>query len=199
VLLNSSGISCYGDTGDRTVTEAAPLGEGVLPDLCRAWEAATGPAAEAGVRVVLMRTAPVLHRDGGLLKPQLLLYRLGVGGRFGGGRQWVPWIALTDWLEAAVFLLEHDVSGPVNVVSPTLVTNAEFTRALGRALRRPTVLRIPALALRLALGGFSVEVLGGSGAVPAVLTEAGFKFRYVDLDAALRAALRENPSFAEAG
>ncbi|HEU5111016.1 MAG TPA: NAD-dependent epimerase/dehydratase family protein, partial [Micromonosporaceae bacterium] len=118
VLLNSSGISCYGDTRGRTVTEAAPLGQGLLPDVCREWEAATGPAAQAGVRVVSLRTAPVLHRDGGLLKPQLLPYRLGVAGRFGDGRQWTPWIALADWLEAAVFLLEGDLSGPVNVVSP---------------------------------------------------------------------------------
>jgi uncharacterized protein (TIGR01777 family) len=198
VLLNSSGISCYGDTGDRTVTENDPLGEGFLPRVCRAWEGATGPAARAGVRVVLMRTAPVLHRDGGLLKPQLLPYRLGIAGKFGSGRQWVPWIALADWLSAAVFLLEHDVSGPVNVVSPALVTNARFTRALGRALHRPTIMPIPGFALRAVLGGFAVEVLTGSGALPAVLTAAGFTFRYDNLDAALHAALRQDPRFSEA-
>jgi uncharacterized protein (TIGR01777 family) len=198
VLLNMSGISGYGHTGDRTVTEAAPLGAGFLPDVCREWEAATGPAADAGVRVAMLRTAPVLHRDGGLLKPQLLPYRLGLGGRFGGGRQWAPWIALADWLEAAAFLLERDVSGPVNVVSPGLVTNAEFTKALGRALHRPAVLPIPGFGLRVVLGEFSVEALNGSGGVPAVLTGAGFTFRYPDLDAALDAALHEDPTFAEA-
>jgi hypothetical protein len=195
VLLNASGISCYGDTGHRTVTEDAPLGAGFLPDVCRAWERATRLAAKAGVRVALLRTAPVLHRDGGLLKPQLLPFRLGIAGKLGSGRQWVPWIELGDWLAATAFLLERDVSGPVNVVSPGLVTNAEFTRALGRELHRPTVMPIPGFALRVALGGFSVEVLNGSGARPAVLQAAGFTFRYPDLDVALRAALREDPAF----
>lgn len=194
VLLNSSGISCYGDTQGRTVTEDAPLGEGFLPDLCRAWEAATVPAADAGVRVVLLRTAPVLHREGGLLKPQLLPFKLGVAGKLGDGRQWVPWIALADWLAAVSFLVERDdIAGPVNVVSPHPVTNAEFTRALGRVLRRPTIMPIPAFGLRLALGGFSVEVLHGSGALPAVLTRAGFTYRYPELPAALAAALHDDP------
>lgn len=200
VLLNASGISCYGDTRGRTITEDAPLGDGFLPTVCRAWEGATAPATAAGVRVVLMRTAPALHRAGGLLKPQLLPYRLGLGGPFGGGRQWSPWIALQDWLSAVPFLLEReDVAGPVNVVSPTLVTNAQFAKALGRALHRPAVLPVPAFALRALLGEFSVEVLSGSGALPAVLTRAGYTFRYPDLDAALSAALHADPTSSPAG
>jgi uncharacterized protein (TIGR01777 family) len=199
VLLNSSGISGYGDTGGRTVTEEAPLGKGFLPEVCRMWEAATAPAADAGVRVVRLRTAPVLDRDGGLLKPQLLAYRLGIAGKFGSGRQWSPWIALADWLSAVTFLMDRDdLAGPVNVVSPTLVTNAEFTKAVGRALHRPTVMPIPAIALRVLLGGFSVEVLHGSGALPGVLTAAGFTYRYGDLDAALSAALRKDRTFSQA-
>jgi len=198
-LLNASGISCYGDTGDRTVDEHAPLGTGVLPDLCRAWEGATAPAAEAGTRVVSLRTAPVLDRAGGLLKPQLLPYKLGIAGTFGSGRQWVPWIALADWLSAATFLLaREDIAGPVNVTSPEPVTNARFTKALGRALHRPTVMPIPAVALKVILGGFAVEVLHGSGALPGVLTGAGFTFRYPDLDAALRAALGKDQTFSQA-
>jgi uncharacterized protein (TIGR01777 family) len=199
VMLNASGISCYGDTGTRTVDEQTPLGEGFLPDVCRVWEGATADAADAGVRVALLRTAPVLHREGGLLKPQLLPFRLGIAGKLGDGRQWVPWIALADWLAAVTFLLERDdVAGPVNVVSPTPVTNAEFTKALGRALHRPTIMPIPAFGLRLALGGFSVEILNGSGALPGVLTGAGFAYRYPRLDAALSAALHDDPLPAQA-
>jgi uncharacterized protein (TIGR01777 family) len=199
VLLNSSGISCYGDTDGRTVTEDAPLGEGFLPDVCRAWEGATAPAADAGVRVVKLRTAPVLDAAGGLLKPQLLAYKLGIAGKFGNGRQWTPWIALADWLSAATFLLgRDDIAGPVNIVSPDLVTNAQFTKAMGRALRRPTFMPIPAFAMKVLLGGFSVEVLGGSGGQPGVLTAAGFTFRYPELDAALSAALRKERTFSQA-
>lgn len=199
VLLNSSGISCYGDTTGRTVTENDPLGRGFLPDVCRAWEGATAPASDAGVRVVLLRTAPVVHRDGGLLKPQLLAYKLGIAGPFGGGRQWAPWVALADWLAAVEFLLERDdVTGPVNIVAPTLVTNAQFTKSLARAVHRPAVMPIPAFALRLLLGGFSVEVLSGSGAVPEVLTNADFTFRYPELDAALDAALHDDQPLPQA-
>lgn len=197
-LLNGSGISCYGHTGDRPVTEESPLGEGFLPELCRDWEAATDPAERAGVRVALLRTAPVLHRDGGLLKPQLLAYKLGVAGPIAGGRQAVPWISLVDWLAAVRFVLTGpdlagpDLAGPVNLVSPHQVTNAEFTKALGAALHRPTIVPIPGIALRAVLGGMSVEVVGGSRAVPAVLTGAGFVFRHPDLASALRYALTDD-------
>ncbi|MEU5944565.1 TIGR01777 family oxidoreductase [Micromonospora sp. NPDC047465] len=192
VLLNSSAVGWYGNTGDRTVEEDAPAGEGFLADVCRVWEAATRPAEDAGVRVVRLRTGLPLHRDGGLLKPQLLPFKLGIAGRLGSGRQWLPWISLVDWLDAAVFLLARDdVAGPVNVVGPAPVTNADFTRELARQLRRPAIIPIPALALKVALGGFAHEALTSTRVLPGVLTEAGFAFRHPDLAGALRAALRD--------
>ena len=137
VLLNSSAVGWYGNTGDRAVEEDAPAGEGFLADVCRVWEAATRPAEDAGVRVVRLRTGLPLHRDGGLLKPQLLPFRLGVAGRLGSGRQWLPWISMVDWLDAAFLLDRDDVAGPVNVVGPDPVTNAEFTRELARTTAPP--------------------------------------------------------------
>lgn len=195
VLLNASAVGWYGDTGDRPVEEEAPAGEGFLASVCRVWEAATAPAADAGVRVVRMRTGLPLHRSGGALKPQLLPFRLGLGGRLGSGRQWVPWISLADWLEAAAFLLEHrELAGPVNVVGPAPVTNAEFTKALGRAVHRPAILPIPEVGLRIALGGFAAEAVTSSRVLPGVLTRAGFRYQHPDLDGALHAALHDGLS-----
>ncbi|WDZ84464.1 TIGR01777 family oxidoreductase [Micromonospora cathayae] len=192
VLLNSSAIGWYGDTGDRTVTEEAPAGEGFLADVARVWEAATRPAEDAGVRVVRLRTGLPLHRDGGLLKPQLLPFRLGVGGKLGSGRQWVPWISMVDWLDAVVFLLDRpDLAGPVNLVGPNPVTNAEFTREFARALHRPAIMPIPALALKIALGGFAQEALTSTRVLPGVLNRAGFGYRHPDLPGALHAALHD--------
>ncbi len=192
VLLNASAIGWYGNTGDRVVEEDAPAGEGFLADVCRVWEAATGPAEDAGVRVVRLRTGLPLHRDGGLLKPQLLPFRLGVAGRLGSGRQWLPWISLADWLRVAQLLLDRDdVAGPVNGVGPAPVTNAEFTRELARQLHRPAVVPIPALALKVALGGFAQEALTSTRVLPGVLTRAGFTYRHPDLPSALRAALHD--------
>ncbi|MGS2618345.1 TIGR01777 family oxidoreductase [Micromonospora sp. LZ34] len=191
-LLNSSAVGWYGDTGDRAVEEDAPAGEGFLADVCRVWEAATRPAEDAGVRVVRLRIGLPLHRDGGMLKPQLLPMRLGVSGKLGSGRQWWPWISMADWLAAAVFLLDSDtVAGPVNMVGPAPSTNAEFTRELARQLHRPAFMPIPALALKVALGGFSTEALSSSRVLPGVLTAAGFSYRHPDLPSALRAALTE--------
>lgn len=190
VLLNSSAIGWYGNTGDRIVEEDAPAGEGFLADVARVWEAATRPAEDAGVRVVRLRTGLPLHRDGGLLKPQLLPFRLGVGGKLGSGRQWVPWISMADWLDAVVFLLDRvDLAGPVNLVGPDPVTNAEFTREFAKQLHRPAVMPIPALALKVALGGFAQEALTSTRVRPGVLTRAGFPFRHPDLPSALHAAL----------
>jgi uncharacterized protein (TIGR01777 family) len=190
VLLNASGIHWYGDTGDRPVEEGAPAGEGFLPDLCRVWEAATRPAEDAGVRVVLLRTGLPLHRDGGFLKPQLLPFRLGIAGKLGSGQQWQPWISLSDWLSAVEFLLgRDDVAGPVNVVGPAPVTNAQFTKAFGRVLHRPTVMPVPAFALRIALGEFANEALESLRVLPGVLTRAGFAYQHTDVETALREAL----------
>lgn len=192
VLLNASAVGWYGNTGDRVVEEDAPAGEGFLADVCRVWEAATRPAEDAEVRVVRLRTGLPLHRDGGLLKPQLLPFKLGVAGRLGSGRQWLPWISMADWLGVAQFLLDRDdVAGPVNGVGPAPVTNAEFTRELARQLHRPAIVPIPALALKAALGGFAQEALTSARVLPGVLTRAGFVYHHPDLPGALHAALRD--------
>ncbi|SCL59989.1 hypothetical protein GA0070617_4256 [Micromonospora yangpuensis] len=192
LLLNASAVGWYGDTGDRVVEEDAPAGEGFLADVCRVWEAATRPAEDAGVRVVRLRTGLPLHRDGGLLKPQLLPFKLGVAGRLGSGRQWLPWISMADWLAVAVFLLDRDdLAGPVNGVGPAPVTNAEFTREFARQLHRPAIVPIPALALKVVLGGFAQEALTSTRVLPGVLSGAGFEYRHPDLASALHAALHD--------
>jgi uncharacterized protein (TIGR01777 family) len=189
-LLSASAVGWYGDTGDREVTEADPAGTDFLARVCADWEAATAPAAEAGVRVVTMRTGLVLGR-GGLLGRLAPLFRLGLGGTLGSGRQYWPWISLHDEVAAMRALLTATVSGPVNLTGPTPVTNAEFTRTLARVLHRPAVLPVPGFALSLALGEFApVGVLAGQRAVPAVLHASGFSWTHADLESALRAALR---------
>jgi uncharacterized protein (TIGR01777 family) len=190
VLLSASGIDFYGDTGPRTVTERDPAGRSFLASLCTEWEAATAPAAQAGVRVAHLRTGLVVGPGATLMRIMGLVFRVGLGGRLGSGRQYWPWISLQDEVDAIRFLLTAEVAGPVNLTAPTPVTNAEFTRALARVLHRPAVLPVPGIALRLALGAFAREaVLGGKRAVPAVLTEAGFQHTHRDLEQALRAAL----------
>ncbi|MGC9667222.1 TIGR01777 family oxidoreductase [Planosporangium sp. 12N6] len=189
ILLNSSAVGYYGDTADRPVDEQSPAGTGFLADLCRDWEAATAPAQAAGVRVAHLRTGFPLDRDEGFLKPLMFVFRLGIGGTLGSGDQYLPWIALPDWLAAVRFLLEHDVAGPVNLTGPNPVTNAAFTRALGRQLHRPTLLPVPRPALRVALGEFATEALASQRALPGVLTAAGFDFRYQDVTSALRWAV----------
>lgn len=192
VLLNASAIGWYGDTGDRPIEEDAPPGEGFMASIARDWEAAVQPAEDAGVRVVRLRSGLPLHRDGGLLKPQLLPFKLGLGGTFGNGRQWIPWMSLVDWVSAVVFLLgRDDITGPVNVVGPAPVTNREFTKELGRALRRPAIWPVPAFALYALLGGLAAEALVSHRVLPGVLNRAGFTFQHTDLPSALRAALHD--------
>ena len=192
VLFNAAGVHWYGDTGDRAVDEDAPAGAGFMPDLVRVWEAASRPAESAGVRVVRLRSGLTLHRSGGLLKPLLLPFRLGLGGRMGGGRHYMPVISRADWLDAVVFLLDRtDIEGPVNVTGPAPVTNAQFTEALGAELRRPTFFPLPALALRVAVGEAASVMLDSLRVVPKVLSHAGFQFRHPDLRSALRSALTE--------
>lgn len=194
-LLQASAVGWYGDTGDREVTEEEPAGRTFLADMCRVWEAAARPAEDAGTRVVPMRTGLVLDPGAGLLKPLLLPFKLGGGARIDAGRQWMPWIALPDWLDAAEFLLGHDeVAGPVNLVGPRPVTNAEFTKALGRAVHRPAVLIVPSFAARIAVGEFGSEIARSQRVVPAALERAGFRFTYPDIDAALRNALDREPA-----
>ncbi|MFI5895961.1 TIGR01777 family oxidoreductase [Actinoplanes sp. NPDC051513] len=190
LMLQASGVGRYGDTGDRPTTEEAPAGNTFLADMCQVWEAAARPAEDAGARVVLLRTAPLLDGGGGMLKPLMIPFRLGAGAKLGGGRQWMAWMALADWLGATEFLLDRDdVAGPVNMVSAVQCTNAEFTKALGRALHRPAVLSVPGFALDLALGGLAEELQISQRVVPAVLEKAGFHWSYPDIDAALRVAV----------
>jgi uncharacterized protein (TIGR01777 family) len=191
VLLSASAVGYYGDTGDEVVPESHSAGGDFLARLCVQWEAATAPAKDAGVRVVLLRTGLVIGRSALLVQVLGLVFRLGLGGRLGSGRQYWPWISLRDEVDAFRFLLTaDDVSGPVNVTGPAPVTNAEFTRSLGAAVSRPTFLPVPRFAISLVLGEFGrSSVLAGQRAVPTVLQDAGFPFTHTTLDDALRAAL----------
>jgi uncharacterized protein len=192
-LVCASAIGIYGDRGDEVLTEASSPGDGFLAGLCRRWEAAAGPAVEAGVRTVFLRSGIVLSPSGGALGRQLPLFRLGLGGRLGSGRQWTSWVSLDDEVGAVLHALDSSaVSGPLNVVSPAPVTNRQLTASLGRALHRPAVMVVPAPVLRLALGrGLTDEALLASQRVsPTRLESAGFGFRHADIDSALAALLR---------
>ena len=190
VLINASAIGFYGERGDEQVDETSEPGAGFMAELCQAWEAATAPAAESGVRVVNLRSGIVLDPAGGALKKQLPLFRLGLGGRLGSGRQWVSWISLVDQVEAIVHLLEaSDLRGPVNMVAPGAVRNAELTATLGRVLRRPAVLPVPRFALQIVLGEMVQDLLASAHVVPHRLVESGFEFRHPALEGALRAVL----------
>jgi len=186
-LLTASGMHFYGDTGGAVATEESPPGTGFLAQTCQAWEKAADPALEAGLSVVYMRTAVVLDRSGGLLRTLLPLYRAGLGGRLGSGAQYMSWIALRDQVGAIRFLLEHpEVTGPVNMCAPEPVSNAAFTQALGEVLRRPTILPVPATALRASLGDFAEETsLIDLRAEPERLEKAGYSFHLPTIDSAL--------------
>ncbi|MUL40978.1 TIGR01777 family protein [Streptomonospora sp. PA3] len=186
-LVSGSAVGFYGDTGTRPTGEDGPRGRGFLAELVADWEAATAPAEEAGVSVAHARSGVVLARSGGLLGTLLPLFRLGLGGRLGSGRQYVSWIALADEVGALRFLLERpDVAGPVNLVAPEPVTNAAYTAQVARAVRRPAVLAVPGFAMRAALGGFADEAaLVSQRAVPERLLEAGYSFRFPSLPGAL--------------
>jgi uncharacterized protein len=190
-LLAGSAIGWYGDTGDGAVDETAPPGSGFLATLVRDWEAAAEPAAAAGLRVVHLRSGVVLSRAGGMLRPLLPPFRLGLGARIGAGSQYLSWISISDHVRALTFLLGRpDISGPVNLTAPIPATNAEFTRALGAAVRRPALLAIPGWTVRLALGELATELLGSSRVQPARLQQAGFGFDYPAIGPALADAVR---------
>lgn len=182
-LLQASGIGAYGDRGDDVLDEREPLGRTFFADVVRQWEAAAAPAADAGVRVVLLRTGIVLGPSGGALGRLLPLIRLGVGGRLGSGQQFWPWLTLVDEVRAIEHLLTTPVSGPVNLVTRA-DRNADVVRALAAAHHRPAVVPVPAWALRTVLRDFSSEVLGSIRAEPAVLTATGFRPVHPDLAAA---------------
>lgn len=191
VLLSGSAIGFYGDRGDEVLDETSPSGDGFLADICRRWEAATEPAAAAGVRVAHLRTGIVLTKAGGALKKMLPLFKLGLGGRFGSGRQWMSWISLTDEIRAIEHLLTSPVSGPVNLTAPNPVRNGEFADTLGDVLGRPTLLPVPPFGPKLLLGGELADALlfDGQRVQPTVLDADGFRFEHADLATALRAEL----------
>lgn len=193
VLVSAGGIGIYGDRGDEILTEDSALGaEAFLPEVGKAWEAAADPARAAGIRVVSFRQGVVLTRHGGILERLLTPFKLGVGGRLGSGRQWLSWVGLDDLVTAYRFALEGELAGPVNLAAPNPVTNAQFTKALGKAIRRPTIFPVPALAAKAVFGEMAEEVLlEGQRALPARLLDAGFDFAYPELEAALERALEE--------
>jgi uncharacterized protein (TIGR01777 family) len=190
VLVSGSAIGFYGDRGDEVLTEASSSGDDYLSEICRAWEASTAPAEQAGIRVAHIRTGIVLG-EGGALRKMLPLFKLGIGGRLGSGDQWMSWISLADEVAAIRFLLDHAVAGPVNLTAPNPVTNRDFTKALGSALSRPAVLPVPKFGPKLLLGKELADLLlfGSQRVLPTVLTEAGFEFQHPDLEPALRAML----------
>lgn len=187
VFISASAIGWYGETGNRAVTENDRGGDDFLAAVCREWEAAADLAGD--VRTVKIRTGLVLDPTGGALGKMLPLFRFGLGGKLGNGKQWWSWITLLDQLRAIRFLLENKIEGPVNLTSPNPATNQEFTAALARAMHRPALFPAPAIALKIAMGGFSTEVLGSKKILPEKLLAAGFNFDYPHLTSALIALI----------
>lgn len=195
-FICASAIGYYGDTGQSDArTENDPAGDDFLAEVCVAWEAATATAKDAGIRVVNLRIGIVLSSQSGALKTMLTPFRLGMGGRVGSGRQWMSWVSLADMVGIIMHALDSpDVSGPVNAVAPGAVTNAAFTKALGKALGRPTLLPVPAFVPRLALGREAADalVLGSIRVRPDRLAETRYRLQHPDLDSALRWALTKD-------
>jgi uncharacterized protein len=192
VLVCASAIGIYGDRGNEVLTEESTTGDGFLADLCREWEAASKAAEELGIRVVHLRFGVVLGRDGGVLAKLVPVFKAGVGGELGSGRQWMSWVALPDVVTAILFAIKRpELKGAFNVVSPNPVSNSEFTRSMGHVLRRPAVLPVPAFALKLIFGQMAEETMLASNRVlPARLSAAGFRFEYDEIEPALRSMLR---------
>jgi uncharacterized protein len=191
VLVAGSAIGFYGDRGDEILREDSRSGSGFLPKVCREWEMASQAATDAGIRTAHIRTGVVLSAKGGALKQMLLPFKLGLGGRLGSGSQWLSWIHIDDMVGAVHHILKTDsLQGPVNMVAPKPVTNADFTRVLASVLSRPAILPVPAFAMQLALGQMAEEVLLASERVdPAKLSASGYEFHYSDLQSALTSLL----------
>jgi uncharacterized protein len=190
VLVSASAVGVYGSRGDEVLTEESAAGDDFLAGVCEAWESAAEPARAAGIRVVHPRTGVVLADGGPLIEKVRLPFRLGIGGRIGNGRQWVPWISLIDHARALRHLIDTGLEGPVNVVAPEPVTNRELTRALGAAFHRPAVLPVPLLAVRLLYGEMGATLAASSQrVVPERLLSSGFEFRYTDVRTTLLDAL----------
>ena len=193
VFLCGSAIGIYGPRGDEQLTEVSTNGTSFLADVCEQWEAAAKPASDAGVRTVLLRTGIVLTTNGGALKKQLPLFQLGLGGKFGNGKQWQSWISIDDEVGAIEHLLTANVSGAVNLTAPNPVTNAEFTSTLARVVKRPAFLPIPPFAPKAILGGELADALlfTGQRVIPAALNASGYQFVHPTLEVALRALLKK--------
>jgi uncharacterized protein (TIGR01777 family) len=185
VFISASAIGWYGETGNRAVIETDRAGEDFLAVVCREWEGAADLVSD--VRTVKLRTGLVLDPTGGALGRMLPLFRFGLGGKLGNGKQWWSWITLHDHIRAITFALESKIEGPVNVTSPNPVTNQEFTAGLARALHRPALFPAPSFALKIALGGFASEILGSKKVMPQALMDAGFNFDYPHIAPALSA------------
>lgn len=193
VFLSGSAVGYYGDTGDTEVDENSPAGKDFLAQLCVQWEAASEPAAQAGIRTVGMRSGIVLSTKGGALGKVLPLFRAGLGGRLGSGKQYVSWIARPDHVAAIRFLMTaDDITGAVNLNAPSPVPNAAYTKAIAGAVRRPALFAAPSPALKLALGEFADTVLTGQRVLPSRLQAAGFKFGYPEVEVAVRALVESN-------
>ena len=192
VLVSASAVGIYGNRGEEVLTEESPPGTGFLADLCRAWEEAANEARALGVRVAVTRFGVVVDSSGGMLPKMLPVFRLGLGGPLGSGRQWLSWVSLPDLVQVVEMALEQDeVSSPLNVVAPAPVRSRDFARTLGRVLRRPALLPAPAPALRLLIGEMADDALLSSACVsPKRLTSLGYRFAFEDLERALRNALR---------
>ncbi|MDA8490353.1 TIGR01777 family oxidoreductase [Kluyvera sp. Awk 3] len=190
VLISGSATGYYGDLGEVVVTEEEPPHNEFTHKLCARWEQIASSAQSDRTRVCLLRTGVVLARDGGILGKMVPPFKLGLGGPIGNGRQYLAWIHIDDMVNGILWLLNNDLRGPFNMVSPYPVRNEQFSHALGQALNRPAFLRVPATAIRLLMGESSVLVLGGQRALPKRLEAAGFTFRWYDLDEALANILR---------
>lgn len=190
VLVCASAIGYYGDRGDETLTENSPPGRGFLAEVCQAWEAEADRAAEFGLRVMKLRIGFVLGKDGGALAQMSPIFRAGLGGRLGSGKQWMPWIHVEDVAELFASAAESTVSGVWNATSPNPVTNRDFTREMGRALHRPAVNPVPGFALKIVFGELGQHMLDSARVVPEAALKAGAKFRYPELGGALRELLR---------
>ena len=191
VFLSGSAIGIYGARNDEHLTEVSTYGTGFLAEVCEQWEAAAKPAIDAGIRTVFLRTGIVLTPKGGALKKLLPLFKLGVGGKFGNGRQWQSWISLDDEIGAIEHLLSTKVSGAVNLTAPNPVTNAEFTKVLASVLKRPAVVPVPTFAPKILLGGELADALlfTGQRVIPAALNASVYMFKHTTLESALRSLL----------
>lgn len=193
-FLCASAIGYYGNRGNETLDEASKAGKGFLAETCQEWEAASKALQDKDIRVIHYRIGIVLSTQGGALQKMLLPFKMGLGGKLGNGKQWMSWISLEDLLEGILFILQHkEIKGPINAVSPNPVRNEEFTKILGKTLRRPTLLTTPAFALKLTMGKMAEEVLlAGAKVLPSKLQKAHYNFKYPDLEIALKEIIPNN-------